>query len=200
MSDQSDDAIQDLLGALDPARDLPPVDAAALAERLEETMSQPTSETSITSASRRPRRTNLILGAAAATVALAVGTGVVVSQGNDDKAAPTTTKLTVGPTVEAKCKVPSADDVAGQEIAVEGTVVSIEDGLVTLDPSTFYKGTATDLVTVDEPDLGMSEMPVEFVVGKKYIVGATGGFVSICGLSGPATEELRALYDEAFGR
>lgn len=198
MNENSDDAIRDLLGANDPARDLPPVDAAALAELLEETMSQPTNESI---APKQPRRTNLILGAAAATVALAVGTGVVISHGGGDKpaVAATTTKLTAA-AAQGKCKVPSTDVVAGQELAFEGTVVSIKDGVVTLDPSKFYKGPATDRVTVDEPDLNMSEMPVEFIVGEKYIVGATDGFVSICGLSGPATDELRSLYDEAFNR
>ena len=162
-------------------------------------MSQPKNESAEVTTTGRPRRTPWLLGAAAATVALVVGTGVVLNHGDDGKPAPTTTKLTEGP-VAAKCKVPAAADVAGQGIAFEGTVVSIANGVVTLKPSTFYKGDATDLVTVDEPDLNMTEMPVEFIVGKTYIVGATDGFVSICGLSGLATDELRALYDEAFGR
>lgn len=201
MNDESDDAVRARLGALDPARALPPLDQAALADLMEETMSQTRNESAEPSTSTaKPRRAGWMLGAAAATIALAVGTGVVLNHGNDSMQAPTTTKLNAGPAVAVKCKVPSADDVAAQEIAFEGTVVSIADGVVTLDPITFYKGPATDRVRVDEPDRNMTEMPVDFKVGEKYIVGATDGFVSICGLSGPATDELRALYDEAFGR
>jgi len=37
-----------------------------------------------------------------------------------------------------------------------------------------------------------------FAEGEAYLVSAAEGTVSFCGFSGPATDELRAVYDEAF--
>lgn len=196
----ADDETRRLLGTADPARSLPPVDADALASILEDTMSQPVTEP------RTRSRLPLYGGAAAAALVAAVAIGVASSGGDDDSTRnpgsatdETVTQLNAGPAVEAKCAVPTAEYVAAQELAFEGTVTSIADGVVSLDPIRFYRGEPTDVVTVAEPDMGMSEMPVEFEVGETYLVGANGGYVSICGLAGLATDELRALYDEAFG-
>lgn len=152
---------------------------------------------------RGVRRSTLLVGVAAAA-ALAVVT--LVAGNSHHKSAPRTApKLTVtalrAPAgIEAKCMVPSADRIATQQIAFEGTVVAIKDGTVTLDPSHFFNGTATDRVSVAAPDLNMTELPVNFQLGQTYIVGATGGQVSLCGMSGLATADLRALYQQAFAK
>ena len=41
---------------------------------------------------------------------------------------------------------------------------------------------------------------VDFKPGKTYLISATDGMVAVCGNSGPATGELRSLYDQAFVR
>ena len=39
---------------------------------------------------------------------------------------------------------------------------------------------------------------VTFEPGQQYLISATEGVVNYCGLSGPATPELQALFDQAF--
>lgn len=191
-----DDQTRRLLAASDPARSLLPADPALVASLLEETMSQPQRDTST---ARRPR--TLLIGAAgvAAVVALTVGVLTHDSTRAPGVAARTVTKLSL-PGAAGKCRVPTAELVGAQPLAFTGTVSGIADGLVTLRTTRFFAGAVTDLVTITEPDLTSSEMPVDFVVGKTYLVGATDGQVSICGLSGPVTGELQALYDQAFAK
>ncbi|RNL61971.1 hypothetical protein EFK50_09070 [Nocardioides marmoriginsengisoli] len=203
----ADDETRRQLHALDPARSLAPADADALAQILEDTMSQSTHEPANgTDPARNVRRLALLGGAAAAVLALAVGVGISLADDDDPAKSPgpgvdlTVTKLTAGPPVSAKCMAPEASSIAAQEIAFEGEVTEIADGVVTLTALQFFQGPATDLVEVAEPDQTMSEMPVDFQVGKVYLVGATRGEVSICGLSGLATDDLRILYDEAFAK
>ena len=200
----NDDDIRDRLHAADPARSLTPYDEPALTKLLEDTVNQPVNQSLNETAPGRGR-VYLLAGAAAAMVAIAVGVGIAVGSGDDERskeANPGTgtsvTALTAGPAAAAKCRVPSPEMVASQEVAFEATVLSVRDGVVTLDPSKFFAGPETDRVTVDQPDLGMSERPVDFQVGEDYLVAATEGSVSICGLSGPATDDLRALYEAAF--
>lgn len=151
----------------------------------------------------------LIGGAAAAVVATVVAIGVSSSDDDSDGVkddsslalpTPSTTELTAGPAIEAKCAAPTAADAARQSVAFEGLVTQVQDGKVTLAPTHFFNGTETSLVTIAEPDQGMSEAPAEFVVGESYIVGANDGQVAICGLTGPADDDLRALYEDAFGK
>jgi len=40
---------------------------------------------------------------------------------------------------------------------------------------------------------------VDFREGERYLVAATGGSVAVCGLSGHYSQDLAALYAEAFG-
>ena len=39
---------------------------------------------------------------------------------------------------------------------------------------------------------------VDFREGERYLVSATNGRVTVCGFSGPYTEDLAGLYVEAF--
>jgi hypothetical protein len=202
----ADDETRRLLHAADPARSLSPVDADALAQILEETMSQPSTEPSTDDPRRVKARRFLIGGVAAAAIIGAVGIGFALT--NDDSTTPsadtpiveqpTYTKLSFGPPIGAKCMAPTAAGVASQDTAFEGKVMSAGSDDVTLEVLHFYKGTPSDLATVTKPDLGMTELPVDFQVGKTYFVGASDGQVSICGLAGLATDDLRALYEKAF--
>lgn len=199
-----DEETRRLLGSADPAHSLPPADPNRVSALLEETMSQ-------TAPAQTPNRSRwLLLGGVAAAAAVATVVAIGVSNSDDDNSdakiptaastdTGTVTELSAGPGVEAKCMPPSAASAARQEIAFEGVVTEIADGKVTLRPLHFYNGAETSRVTIAEPDQGMSEGPVPFEVGETYIVGANDGQVAICGLTGLADEDLRALYAEAFG-
>ena len=114
---------------------------------------------------------------------------------------PTVTALSAPPAGgSAKCMVPNARVLAAQTLAFDATVDSVADGVVTLTPSHFYAGEATDLVTVEAPpsDLQALVGAVKFEPGQRYLVSATDGRLTVCGFSGPYTEGLSALYAEAF--
>jgi len=214
---ESEDQTRALLRAADPARSLAPADPTRVSALLEETMSQ-----SVNVPQQGPNRTRWLLGgvAAAAAVATVVTLGITGSEDPSEPELPSAaatssttgtdpgstgdsgsvTELTTGPAIAVKCAAPSSADAARQSVAFEGTVTKIVDGVVTLKPTEFFTGPATSLVTVAAPDQNMSEAPAEFVVGEDYIVGASGGRVAICGLTGPADDDLRALYEDAFGK
>jgi hypothetical protein len=96
--------------------------------------------------------------------------------------------------------VPSAEIVSQQTVAFDGTVTTIADGVVTLTPSHWYSGTATDLVRVRAPSEDMQQLvsAVKFEVGGRYLVSATDGEVTVCGFSAPYSAELASIYAEAF--
>lgn len=201
---ESDTSLRRLLSSADPAHSLPSADPSRVSAILEETMSQSAPERQSTSRSRW-----LLLGgvAAAAVVATFVAIGVSNSGDGTDTDIPTAattnsgtvTELVAAPAMDVKCLPPSAADAAQQSVAFEGVVTEVADGTVTLRPLHFYKGTETSRVTIAEHDEGMSEGPAPFEVGQSYIVGANDGRVAICGLTGLADDDLRALYATAFG-
>jgi hypothetical protein len=97
--------------------------------------------------------------------------------------------------------VPSAETLATAGVAFEGVVTEQESGLVTLEPSQWYAGEPTDLVTVAAPDRDLAALltSVEFEEGGRYLVAANAGEVMICGFSGRYSDDLAALYADAFG-
>jgi hypothetical protein len=156
---------------------------------------------------RRPQRR--LLAAAAAAVALAgggifaLGGGLGHGSGPVDArqsaAVRTVTRLTASG-VAVRCLAPTAGRLAGAQLAFEGAVRSIADGVVTLEPVHFDAGPKTDTVEVRQPS-GASEMLMgapTFEVGRTYLVAASDGQVLGCGYTGIATPQLQALYAEAF--
>lgn len=216
MSDQPDDALRARLHATDPARTLPPVDADRAARLLEETMrtdaEQDTEPMPAREAGTR-HRNPLTWVVAAAAVLIIAGVAVFGVLRHDDAAtgptaAPTpvsrqtTTELSAPAQAayRARCMPPSAATLSRQTLAVDATVRSIDGGLVTLEPTHFYAGDATDLVTIRSP---RTELPallsaVQFQQGGRYLVSASGGTVSVCGLSAPWSADLAGLYHRAF--
>jgi hypothetical protein len=115
----------------------------------------------------------------------------------------TVTELTVGAAgASGRCRPPEAsrDVVAQQTTVLDGTVESISGSLVTLVPARFYAGEPTDVVVVQAPGPGMDALlsAVEFEEGKRYLVSATDGQVTLCGFTAEYTEQLAAVYAEAF--
>ncbi len=117
-----------------------------------------------------------------------------------DAEPPSVTEL-VAAAPSQRCMLPDADVLRGQEIAFDGTVRSVAGGEATLEPDRFFTGEPTDLVVVKAPDGELQALlaAVDFREGERYLVAATGGSVAVCGLSGPYSEDLAALYAEAFG-
>jgi len=154
--------------------------------------------------------------AAAAVIALGLG-AIAVSGGfgnsNDDEVAsapPTTESAPPGKLkvlelntgsedVTAMCMQISPGLIADTQVAFKGTVQTSEGGIVTLTIDQAYKGTDAQMATLVAPDGTQALIGgVTFEPGRQYLVTATDGTVNYCGLSGPATPELQALFDEAF--
>ncbi|HEV7875366.1 MAG TPA: hypothetical protein VGP00_01725 [Nocardioides sp.] len=197
---------------------LPPVDPSRAARLWEDTMTDDPSSTSRATRSRTDTRGSgtgtrgrgpLTWLLAAAAVLLIAGVGVfgVAMLANDQRAPraegrPTVTELRApaAPAYAARCLPPSARTVARQSIAFEGTVDDITAGRVTLTPTRWYHGTPVDEVTIDAPAPQLADLigAARFEVGQSYLVSATDGEVTVCGLTAPYSEALAALYAEAF--
>ncbi len=104
---------------------------------------------------------------------------------------------------DMKCAAPSAELLGGVESAFEATVSGIdESGDTTLVVSEWMAGAdQPDEVTIKAPETDLSGLVpvVHFEEGKDYLVSASDGAVSVCGLSGEKTPELSEMYAEAFG-
>ena len=206
-----DDLLRARLHAADPASSLPPADPEGVARLLEDVMStELTTENRETGTHGRGPLTWLVAAAAAVIIG---GVGLFAVLNHDDPSTPPTaddTTLTE-PTVtelsapdasaySAKCMVPNAEILAEQSVAIDGTVIAIGDGVVTLTPTSWYAGDPTDVVRVQAPGAELEQLlsAVRFEEGGRYLVSATGGRVTLCGFSAPYSAELAALYGEAF--
>ncbi len=225
--EQHEEDLRALLAAADPAATLPAADPAGVARLMEDTMSHmpETAEVPETRTDHLHGRSRLTWIVAAAAAAIIVGGTAFALLGTDDDdgpqtasgspqvinssgpggeaEAPSVTELSIsGETTSAKCLAPESAPqvVTAQTLVVDATVESISGGVVTLAPTRFYAGDPTDLVTVAESsgDLSRLLLGVEFAEGERYLVSATDGRVTLCGFSGPYSERLAAVYDEAF--
>lgn len=215
MSDsfEHDDELLARLRAADPASTLPPATPDRVARLLEETMSNDVlTESRETGTRRRGPLTWLV---AAAAVVVIAGAGLFfVLNGNDDPVtaadpeptAPASTEgsvteLTAPGDTQGRCMLPSAEAMAGNEVAFDGTVRSIEGDLVTLVPTEWYAGEPTDLVTVQAPGDAMRALlvAVKFEEGGRFLLtSADGEQLMVCGFSAPFSAGLASMYTEAF--
>ncbi|CAN5658237.1 hypothetical protein BH11ACT8_BH11ACT8_22680 [soil metagenome] len=222
--DPQHDPLRDQLRALDPASSLPAADPVGVARLLEDIMSD--TETTESRSDHIHHRSPLtwIVAAAAAVVLLGAGAFLVLGQDDDGPqsagdapstvsgsspdegttTAQTVTELTSGTAPAAKCLTPEAapEVVANQTTVFDGVVQSISGGVVTLRPTRFYAGDATDLVTVQAPSDDMQALlsGVQFAEGKRFLVAATDGRVTLCGFSDAYSDALAAVYEKAFTR
>ena len=224
-----DDQLRDRIGRIDPLAHSDPGGASAnpitspeARSLLEAIMNTPLTEdrpadhlatTDPTAAdpASSPRRWYLLVGAAAAVAVLAVGAVAMTGGGDDPEVAdPVTTqpgKLTVldlssgNDDAMASCMPIDASIIAQNQIAFRGTVTMAENGVVQLTVDDAYVGVDEQVVTLSSPE-GMEALigGVAWEVGAPYLVSAWEGTVNYCGQTGPATPELQAIYDEAFGR
>jgi hypothetical protein len=141
---------------------------------------------------------------AALVVVAVVGLAILDSQGDgggtpSDSGQGTVTTLTMQAS-QGRCLAPDATTLARAQVAFSGPVVSASDGVITLQPTTWYAGSHTTQVTVEQTDAGSPDLigAVEFRQGKDYYVAANNGAVMVCGFSGEKSSDLATLYQEAF--
>ena len=214
MSDSPNDAeLLARLRAADPAAGLAPADPDEVDRVVHRVVDRDLRQTGT-------RRRNALtwLVAAAAVVVIAAGAILWVNESNKghtdggllaDPSATTATpppdavsELTAAAPAAGRCIMPTPELIAAKPVAFEGIVVGIADGVVTIRPTAVYAGEVADQISVKSavaPDTGPTiEGDPEFVAGQTYLVAADGNQVIGCGMSGPATRELRGLYARAF--
>ena len=152
---------------------------------------------------RRPRVLPWVVGFAVVLAAAIAGFTLLDTE-DDPSTAPTgsggtTTQLSMT-SVQGRCMAPDAVTLAQAQVAFEGSVVSVDNGVVTLDPATWYAGDHVDHVTVQEGEAGATGTvgAIDFRPGEYYFVAANQGQVMVCGFSGEKSSALESLYQEAF--
>lgn len=202
------DELHDRLRAADPATSLPPADPHRVARLLEDVMSTELTTENRETGTRDRSPLTWIVAAAAVLIIAGVGLFAVLAHGEDQPAPPpaahheTVTELAPpGPEAyAARCMVPNPELLSQQEVAFEGTVTTVADGVVALTVDEWYAGDPTDLVRVQAPEAAMQELAgaVDFEEGGRYLVSASDGRVTVCGFSARWSEHLAALYAQAF--
>ncbi len=206
------DELRRQLQHLDPMPPDVPVEsvtATAARQRLENIMStslieRPNPQNPVVPGSPRWRRPALLGAAAAAVAVLAIGAIVATGGGGDG-----TDQVAAGPPLElslgdsnamAMCMVFDVAILADMSPAFAATATAVDGDTVTLSVDRWYAG--GDAATVELTSApGMQALidGFDFEVGRQYLITAAEGTVNFCGYSGPATPELTAAFDQAFG-
>lgn len=196
----NDEELQQRLRRIDPASGVPidPVDgprAAALMEQIMNTPSPVHTDASTAETQSRPvRRWPRFVLAGAAAVALA-GVGVVALGGGDDSSPSSVQYSLAASDPMAMCLVVSEQVPAPGTVAFKGVVSEVGEATVTLDVADWFGEDGADQVVLSLADAGSPALDgVEFVDGGEYLVAVTDGVVQTCGMSGPVSPELEALY------
>ena len=192
----TDDELRAALSRIDPAPlSVPPL-SAELLERTMTTTAEPVLDPS--PASRRSPR---LLAAAAAVLAAAAGGAYVLTSGSD--ADPVELALPGNDTTMMSC-LPISEGISAlqaMQVAFAGTATAVSEEQVELEVDRWYRGgEAGTVVLRNAPEMQQALVgATRFEVGEDYLVSAgEDRTVSVCGLSGPATPELQAVYDEAY--
>jgi hypothetical protein len=205
----NDDELRARLRAADPARRDAP--AESWIDELVEatvTMNEQAGQDNRTEEARRRSRWLVPAVAAAAVAAIAV-VGYSVVAGDDGGGTKDEQQTELALTMPANdpnapiamCMELTADALRPVETAFAGTATDVTGDQVTLDVDRWYKGGDADVVQLtSSTDAGvLLEGGVEFTEGEGYLVTATEGTVNGCGFSGAHTDDLAAIFDEAFG-
>ncbi|MET8952950.1 hypothetical protein ACWEO4_11680 [Streptomyces sp. NPDC004393] len=147
------------------------------------------------------RRRPLLLAAVAVAALVAVIGGIRVRAGLTH--APTATARPMTLTVPAegsdRCAAVGVDVLSGMHTAFEGTATSVKDGRVELRVVHWYRGGDASAVRLRTAAHQLPQLSgVTFETGRRYLVAADKGQVSLCGASAEADPHLRRLYDRAF--
>ena len=195
-----DRAMRDQLRAVDSAGALPPVSPTWLDHRMEQIMTEQSSSTpTATLVPSRPRFRPwmALVGVAAALVTAAAITVPIVLGGTQQTVE--TLQPTQGGPAGVSCIQLTPETVALQDQAFAATVLRVDGTKAVLEVTERFAGDVADRVEVTQSTGGDPDLSsVPFELGKDYLVGASGGRVSGCGITGLDTPELRAIYVAAF--
>lgn len=122
--------------------------------------------------------------------------------GQPTKGQPSVTRLSTSSDANSgKCRAPDAERLAATaDLAIEGTVLGVNGNEATLQVKRTWTGARTELVQITQTDANTAALLAGVVLkpGETYLIASADGQVMICGFSGLANPELRALYDAAF--
>ena len=187
------------LSGADPARDLAPLPPTWLDHRMEQIMTSTTPAPAAAAPERSARRTWIPIAGVAAALAIGAAIAVPLALGGS----PTVEPLALpdgGGLASGSCLPVTPEGLLAQEQAFAARVIAVEGDTVTFEVTERFAGEVADRVTVPQVDELSSDFSLTpFATGDAVLVVASDGTVSGCGLSGPDTAELRAIYDAAFG-
>lgn len=195
--DDDDRALREQLRSADPARRIAPLPKTWLDHRMEQIMTESTTTPAVPAHNTRrwwaPR-----VGIAAALV-IGAGIALPLTLGGT----PTTEQLAQpsgGGISSGSCLPVTPEGLLAQEQAFAARVIAVEGGVVTLEVTERFAGDVADRIEVPQVDALDSDFSsVPFELGASYLVSAGDATIRGCGLSGPDSAELRALYNAAFG-
>lgn len=191
--EEVDRALREQLRAADPAQRIAPLPDTWLDYRMEEIMIETTTTPAVPTP--RARRAWVPLVGAAAAAAIAVPLVLGGTPTTEQLAQPNDGGLALG-----SCLPVSPEGLLAQEQAFAARVIALDGGIVTLEVTERFAGEVADRVEVQQVDAITSDFSsVPFEAGESYLVAASDGMISGCGLSGTDSAELRAIYDAAFG-
>lgn len=152
----------------------------------------------------RGRRFWTVAAAASAAVVVAAVLVVSAAGGDDDdsgEVAGPPLELSVGASgALASCMIFDVAFLAEMSPAFAATATAVDGETVTLSVERWYTGgDAATVVLRSSPGSVALIGGVDFEVGGRYLITAAEGTVNACGYSGPATPELTAAFEEAFG-
>lgn len=185
-----DEQLRKRLARIDPSASLQPASETEILRMVQNITSTPAP-----ARSRKP----IWLGLGALTVgaAAAAVVGIVLTAPGGDA-----TRLTApsGGGPAASCAVLTPETMAGADLAVAGTVVSIDGDEVTLEVTERFAGESADRIVVEQqdPDLPSELSAGAFEQGQDYLISSIDGVITTCGQSGPSSPELEQLYRDAF--
>lgn len=114
---------------------------------------------------------------------------------------PSSTTVAAPAAAPGRCVPPSAEVLAGAELAVDATVTEVVGDQVTLMVNQWFAGTPTDELVVTAAPASLQELigAPDLQQGQRYLLAANGGQLMVCGFSGPFDSERSTLYTTAFG-
>ncbi len=171
--------------------------ARAIMEQIMQTQATPVEEP--TSSRRRwVAAAAAVVGAAAA---IAIGVAIVRNDSTSSEPVAATYELQASDPMAMCLALTDAPPPPSGAVAFGGTVTEVTADSVVVDVDRTFAGDEVDVATLaagpDVTDVALDG--VEFVPGQRYLVTVVDGRVQTCGVSGPASPELEAIYAGWFG-
>lgn len=198
------DGLRDRLAAADPAQrvSVDPIPHHLTEQIMTTTIPTPELADDRPNEPRRRRWTLPALGGATAAVAAVIS--VATLGGGNSPVTATPLELTgAGGDAMASCLPFSVDILDDMVTAFEGTVTAVDGPTVQLEIERWYNdgtGSSAETVIVNAPE-GMEALidGIAFEPGRQYLVAADAeGNVAYCGYTAPATDDMRAAFQQAF--